>query len=106
MENDVSADVEVAGSLTKEIHKRVQATGRFEPSLRLHKIPRCPSCLSANPQGLSHCPKCGEPAPPITERRYETSIAVNLDPFMPWHARALFAVGAWLRRLALWLRGE
>lgn len=94
------------GSMTKEVGKPLGGYGRFEPSLAAAKIPRCPSCGSANPEAKTHCPCCGADAPPISETRFETSIAVNIDGLFPPHARALLAIGAWLRRIAKRLKGE
>lgn len=37
---------------------------QFESELIVTKIPRCPSCLAANPKGLSFCPECDAAAPP------------------------------------------
>ena len=82
------------------------ALGRFEPSLAAVKIPCCPSCGAANPQGDALCPSCGESAPALAETRLETSIAANLDGFVPWHARVLLWIGAALKRLALRLKGD
>ena len=82
------------------------AVGHFEPSLRCAKIPRCPSCEAANPEAASRCANCGAPAPLIAETRHQTSIAANLNHFIPWHARALLAIGRALQRLAHKFKGE
>jgi hypothetical protein len=82
------------------------ALGRFEPSLSAVKIPRCAGCGTANPRALSKCESCGAEQPRASETRFETSIAVNIDGLFPWHARALLAIGALLKRLALRFKGD
>jgi len=102
----VDSEARCEGSVTKEIGKRMGGLGRYEPMLAVAKIPRCPTCGGANPEARAHCPCCGDNAPPVTETRYETSIATNIDGLFPWHARLLLAIGAWLRRIAQRLKGE
>lgn len=36
-------------------------------TLTVYRIPGCPKCRTPNPQQLSHCAECGEPAPGITD---------------------------------------
>lgn len=46
-------------------------------SLTLFRIPGCPKCHTANPQQLSHCAQCGEPAPAITDLQTVEAIVVE-----------------------------
>jgi hypothetical protein len=82
------------------------ALGRFEPSLTAVKIPRCASCGAANPQAAPRCSRCGVAAAPTAGIRQETSITVNAEHLIPWRAKALLAIGALLKRLALRIKGE
>jgi hypothetical protein len=89
----------------RDVTKGVPIDGRFEPTLRAVKIPRCPNCAAPNPRALSHCESCGLPQPDIREERQVE--ALMPDPRMfPWHARLLFAIGAWLKRLGRAIQGD
>jgi predicted amidophosphoribosyltransferase len=79
--------------------------GRFEPSLEAVKIPRCPSCGAANPKAECVCPGCGAPAETSVEVRVARAALTDMARLFPWHARVLLTIGAWLKRLALQLKG-
>jgi hypothetical protein len=84
------------------------ALGRFEASLEARKSPRCAACGSANPQGAPKCPTCGASIEVVSEVRLTRDVALTggKDRLFPWHAKALLAIGAGLKRLARQLKGE
>jgi hypothetical protein len=91
-----------SGSVGKQIGKRLQAVGHYEPSLSLVKIPRCPACGAANPRGFEYCPACHVKAPAQTDHQ-DVEAAFGAGAF-PTHARFLLWIGDALRRLAIWLQ--
>lgn len=95
---EANANAEAKPSMTKEIGKRVQAEGYYEPSLSLYRIPACPSCGAANPKDLNECPQCGAPAPDRTD--FRTVKPVLYGSLFPWYARALLWLGGVLLRFA------
>lgn len=78
------------------MRKMFGAAGHFEADMSAYKIPRCPKCHAANPRALASCPSCGESAPVTTDYQFVEAVTPQL---VPWHARLLLAIGAWLRRL-------
>lgn len=65
------------------------------PTFSLELRRRFECCMLANPNGLSHCPKCGTAAsPPSTH--YVESIAITGVPI----AAALFKAAEWMLNLA------
>lgn len=89
-------------SVQKDVFKRLDARVHLEPSLALHRIPRCPSCGAGNPQGLEVCESCGADAPAKTDYQHVTPVL--MDAAFPWHSRALLWVGVALMRFAKWLQ--
>ena len=82
------------------------ALGHFKPSLSIVRIPACPACGGANPQGLAHCPDCGRTAPEKTDH---AEVADNVIPVrrqnVPFTAWVCLWLGAKLRNLARRLEG-
>jgi len=77
------------------------ATVRVEATLTAVKYPKCAACGAPNPSGSARC-ACGRTFE-VADVREETSIAVNVP--MPFHARVLFGIGAWLREVAKRIEG-
>lgn len=78
-----------------------EATIRFEPSCTIQRIPRCPACLSANPQALKKCWNCGEAQPAPDDPIHVADVTATLPPnLFPWYARLLLRIGAALRSLS------
>lgn len=84
----------------KQFEQGEQGQARFEASCRVMLIPRCPSCLAANPQALLKCRVCGTDAP-VPTLQAETDTVLTLDKLdLRWYERLLLGVGQWLRKLA------
>lgn len=72
------------------------------PYLVATKIPRCPRCweadgvITANPLGLSHCPRCAVAAPP-----QETTV---VRAKITGVTGAIIAFGFWMRDIGAMLR--
>jgi len=83
------------------------ALGRFEASLEVRKYPGCPACVTPNHDDKQRvCLKCGTPLPGGEVRLVGHVVTVGTDRLFPWHARALLAVGMFLKRLAQRLKGD
>lgn len=97
--------------MNRHERRRANSFGKFEANLTAVKIAACANCSTPNPQRLSHCAKCGLPAPEI-EIREVSAVDVDLS-HLPIATRffltlglALAWVGAQLRKFANSLNQE
>jgi hypothetical protein len=81
----------------------MSALGRFEASLEVRKFPGCPSCATPIPDDrVRDCPRCGTAIPGGEMQIVRPVVTASI----PLHARVLLAIGGWLKRLALRLKGD
>lgn len=91
-----------SAALKKTVDEMVSASNAPAPYLAVVKIPKCPTCGASNPEGRENCPACGDAAPPTTDHqvvRAKMSIAVLWATVLLW-------IGAQLKRLGTWLKGD
>ena len=82
------------------------ANGHFQANVSIFRIPRCPSCSSANPGASDKCPNCGAPAPMTTDHQTHVEAVVIGGDLFPWHARLFLWIGGKLFQFAEWLNQE